>query len=178
MSFIHEEEWAATFVNHFISEVLGPGIDVFRSSSDSAIYAGDDWMMRIFEELKTAKLLVSMLSPASVQRPWINFEAGAAWMGNTKVIPVCFDGLTIETLPKPYSSLQAVEINTNDGAHYLASSIAHHLSIASPPKPRFTPRIGGALGGGETPEEKAQRMPYERLNTLLKLDSKIRASKE
>ena len=178
MSFIHEEEWAATFVNHFINRVLGTGIDVFRSSDDTAIYAGEDWMARIFEELKSAKVLVSMLSPTSVERPWINFEAGAAWMGDTKVIPVCFNGLTTAQLPKPYSSLQAVEIEEYDGAHYLASSIAHHLNLPVPLKPRFPPKVASALGGEDTEADKLQRAPYEMLIGLIKADSKIRASKD
>jgi hypothetical protein len=138
MSFIHEEESVANTVKVFIPMILGQSVNTFMSSDETAIYAGEDWMARIFEELKTAKVLVSILSPTSVQRPWINFEAGAAWMRDAKVIPVCFGGLTVDKLPKPYSSLQAVEIDTHEGAYYLFSSIAHHLGIAPPKRPMFT----------------------------------------
>src|ERR1017187_3026798 len=100
---------------------------VFLSADQAAIYAGDDWMKRIFDELESTEILVSLLSPTSVERPWINFEAGAAWMNRKVVIPVCIRGLTIGTLPKPYSSLQAIELDNFSGAYYLVSSIAHHL---------------------------------------------------
>ena len=170
MSFIHEEEWATKFVELFIRQVLG--VDVFRSSSDTAIYAGDDWMNRVFEELKTAKVLVSMLSPISIQRPWINFEAGAAWMRDTKVIPVCFDGLKIGKLPKPYSSLQALEIGSIESDHYLVSSIAHHLKISCPPKPRSQVELKLA-GGTESKEDESRRRQYEMLNNQLKAYSLV-----
>jgi len=54
-------------------------------------------MDRIFEELNETKVLISMLSPVSVSKPWINFEAGAAWMNKKVVIPVCIGGMM--TLP-------------------------------------------------------------------------------
>ena len=141
MSFIHEEESAAKHVHDFIRQILGQSIDTFISSDRNAIYAGEDWMERIFEELGTTKVLVSMLSPSSVKRPWINFEAGAATALQAKVIPVCIGGLTINQLPKPYSSLQAVEIDTHEGAYYLLSSIAHHLGMPIPKKPNFSDNL-------------------------------------
>ena|SRR5438270_11573215 len=101
MSFIHEEELTATAVRSFLKEIFLDSIDTFQSSDQSAIYAGEDWMARIFTELKGAKILFSMLSPVSVIRPWINFEAGAAWMREGKVIPICFGGLTAASLPNP-----------------------------------------------------------------------------
>jgi hypothetical protein len=116
-------------MSNFLRELFGEDVDTFRSSDQNAIYAGKEWMARIFEELKTAKVLISMLSPASVSRPWINFEAGATWMGNTKVIPVCFGGLTISNLPKPYSSLQAVEVITPH-RRVITSRLRSHITLA------------------------------------------------
>jgi hypothetical protein len=55
-----------------------------------------------------------MLSKASVSRPWINFEAGAAWLADKAVIPACFGGLTKGTrVPKPYSGIQALDLPTD-----------------------------------------------------------------
>jgi TIR domain len=168
MSFIHEEESTANYVQEFIHEVLGDGVDSFRSSDETAIYAGEDWMGRIFEELKAAKILISMLSPDSVKRPWINFEAGAAWMNNTRVIPVCFGGLTISDLPKPYSSLQAVEIETHSGSYYLVSSIAHYLNIDRPEQPIFSDNPAALILGTTDPEKNKKLFaPYKRLRGLL-----------
>jgi hypothetical protein len=170
ISFIHEEEpWAAD-VRMFIQRVLSR--DPFMSSDKRTIYAGEDWMQRIFEELKDCKVLISMLSPVSITRPWINFEAGAAWMNDDRyVIPICYNGLTIEALPKPYSSLQAIDLGTFEGMHYLVSSIAHYLGIKEPEKPLFPPwnAVAKTLSGMEKPDNDSLLVPYRMLDTSLRL---------
>ena len=168
MSFIHEEESVAITVKVFTHRILGHSVDTFMSSDKNAIYAGEDWMARIFEELETTKVLVSLLSPSSVGRPWINFEAGAAWMGKAKVIPVCFGGLRIDGLPKPYSSLQAVEIETHEGAYYLFSSIAHHLGIASPQRPSFS-TVPPSWTDAEKEENENLCKIYQTFNSAIRL---------
>lgn len=168
ISFIHEENYEAKLMSRFIQELFGGDVDVFRSSDQGTIYAWEDWMKRIFEELKTAKVLISMLSPTSVARPWINFEAGAAWMGDTKVIPVCFGGLTIGNLPKPYSSLQAVEIKNAPDCYYLATSIAQHLGKEKPEWPDFSGM--SALAGGDPQKNNELAKPYRRLAYFINLN--------
>jgi len=136
ISYIHEEELAALGVQGFVSEVLGESVKPFLSSDTSAIYAGERWMDRIVEELKGARVVIAILSPESVKRPWVNFEAGAAWVKEIAIIPACFNGLTKDTLPKPYSSLQGINLNSVDDQEYLVKSIAHYLALPPPP-PRF-----------------------------------------
>jgi hypothetical protein len=82
-----------------------------------------------------------------VSRPWFNFEAGAAWTRNIVIIPVCYGTLGKEGLPKPYSSLQAIDLNVPGEDEYLARSIAHHLNLEEPIT-RFGTALS-ALGGKE-----------------------------
>ena len=174
MSFIHEEEFEVLQIRLFIHSVLGHHVESFMSSDQSIIYAGEDWMDKIFTELKSAKVLLSMLSPTSVTRPWINFEAGAAWMKDTKVIPVCFGGLTIAQLPKPYSSLQAVDISKHDGAYYLVDSIAHYLGLPHPEKPYFSKDPSPlAMDDAQVKHNKEIFAPYLRLQMFLGLPLKL-----
>ncbi len=98
-----------------------------------------------------------------------NFEAGAAWIDSSRrVIPVCFDGLTVDKLPEPYSNLQAVDLETYQGSYYLVSSIAHHLELAQPQKPLFPPYSAAAavLAGGASKNDKLLA-PYESLHTMM-----------
>jgi hypothetical protein len=169
MSFIHEEESAAKHVHDFIHQILGQTINTFISSDKNAIYAGEDWMKRILDELKTTKVLVSMLSPDSVNRPWINFEAGAATALQAKVISVCIGGLKINQLPKPYSSLQAVEIDTHEGAYYLISSIAHHLSSPIPKRPDFSDNLPSSWSEADKTDNRMLASEYETFRLLIKL---------
>ena len=179
MSFIHEEEYDVSQVRYFIHSVLGYAIESFMSSDQSIIYAGEDWMDKIFTELKSAKVLLSMLSPTSITRPWINFEAGAAWMKDTKVIPVCFRGQMIGNLPKPYSSLQAVDISTHDGAYYLVKSIAHYLGLTTPEKPLFNKNPSPLMmDEAEMEHNKDLFVPYLRLDLFLGLPPAFKAAVE
>jgi hypothetical protein len=174
ISFIHEEQTLASDVRMFIKRVLKT--EPFLSSDKGRIFAGDDWMQRIIEELKNCKVLVSMLSPRSIGRAWINFEAGAAWIGG-KVIPVCFGGLKVEGLPKPYSNLQAIDLETYDGSYYLVSSIAHHLGIPEPERPVFPPYDASAsvLAGKDADKNKTLLAPYKFLQSSIELMKDIRS---
>jgi hypothetical protein len=130
ISFVHEEQDVAEAVQKFIEEVLQ--VNAFVSCDRWAIFAGEQWLERIKDALKRAKVIVLMLSRESVARPWVNFEAGAAWLQGTAIMPVCFKNLNLNDLPKPYSGLQAVDLTHIDGQYYLITSIAHHLGRIPP----------------------------------------------
>ena len=130
ISYIHEEVNVASAVQRLIQHKLDKS-DVFLSSDQWQVYAGEDWLAKITKELKSAKIVILMLSAKSVARPWVNFEAGGAWLSEKVVIPVCFNGKTRDSLPKPYSGIQA--LNLQNEWYYLITSIAHHLNRLPPP---------------------------------------------
>lgn len=160
ISFIHEEQGYAECVQTFIKTVLGDTVGAFLSSDTWQVYAGERWLDRIMEELKTARVVVLMLSPESVKRPWVNFEAGAATIRNIIIIPVCFGGMTKGALPKPYSNYQAVDLMNKEEQHYLVNSIAHHLGLP----PCFPEDLAHLL-----PPEKGEKYwkPYDDLRACL-----------
>jgi hypothetical protein len=55
ISVIHEEEYEAKLMSIYILHFFGNDVDTFRSSDRSAIYAGEDRMTRVFEELEIAE---------------------------------------------------------------------------------------------------------------------------
>jgi hypothetical protein len=125
ISFIHEEQAIATAIQEVLSGLL-PANDVFISADNYQVFAGEIWLEKIRRELDEAKVVVLMLSPASIKRPWINFEAGAAWLTGKALIPVCFGGLTKGSMDKPYSGIQGVDLP--DDLEYLVRSIKRHLN--------------------------------------------------
>ena len=162
ISFIHEESQTAEALQKFVNQILSGKARAFLSSDTFQVYAGEDWLRRIFEELETAKVVLLLLSDASVKRPWVNFEAGAGWFTKKKVIPVCIKGMEKEKLPKPYSSLQAVNLKYFDEQLYLIRSIAHHLGLE---EPMISSKFGGgmaALGGPELEKEVEIQLAYQR----------------
>jgi TIR domain len=153
ISFIHEESETAEALQGFVNQMLSGQAQAFLSSDKFQVYAGEDWLGRIFDELKSAKVVLLLLSETSVKRPWVNFEAGAGWFTGKKVIPVCIKTMEKEKLPKPYSSLQAVELKYSDEQRYLIRSIAHHLGVK---EPLIADKFAGglaALGGPESEKE-------------------------
>ncbi len=171
ISFIHEEGEYAESVQRFITGMLGSEVTPFLSSDKLQIYAGEKWVDRIMDELKDALVVLLMLSDESVKRPWVNFEAGAAWTRDIAIIPVCLRGFTKDDLPKPYSSLQAIELRKYGDDEYLARSVAHYLGLPEP-----SGRMGGMYGlggaalGGPGSEGRAtmEKYAYESLEKELK----------
>ena len=107
ISYVHEDHEIAQSLAKFLRDpeccnppkgasVQAVTYDVFFTDDDWLLYAGEIWLQRIREELNAAKVLLSLFSPCSVERSWVHFEAGAAWLANKAVIPVCVGGLTVK----------------------------------------------------------------------------------
>jgi hypothetical protein len=161
ISFIHEDEKVADGVKRFLHEKLELNSKVFLASDKWAIYAGEDWLKRIKEELASARVVVLLLNKKSIGRPWVNFEAGAAWLTNKAIIPVCFGDLEKEALPKPYSNIQALSLEDADGPYYLVTSIYHYLKPDGMTPPPFSPRDTDVSVLRSTLAVAARRLPED-----------------
>ena len=69
--------------------------------------------------------------------------------------------------PKPYSSLQAVDLHSVREDEYLACSVAHYLGLAKPSGRMQMPPIGGDLG--VSLKYKCDQTAYTSLDATLKL---------
>ncbi len=127
ISYVHEDEAVAREVQKLLSFELKLHTEVFMTGDPTQLLAGMDWFRKIEAELHRCEVVVSMLSRRSVKRPWVNFEAGAAWIQGKPVIPVCYGNQTKGTLPKPYSDLHGLDLA--DGEHFLVESVARHLGL-------------------------------------------------
>lgn len=101
-----EKEIALAFKNLIENSFLGM-IDVFVSSDENSISTGQRRLDNITTALKECSIEIVLCSPKSVSRPWINFEAGAAWVRDISVIPLCHSGMKPSSLPIPLNLLQA-----------------------------------------------------------------------
>ncbi len=105
-----EKEIAIAFKELIESSFLGM-LDVFVSSDEDSIHMGQKWLDRISNGLKTCTIEIVLCSPKSILRPWINFEAGAGWVRDIPVIPLCHSGIEPAKLPMPLNLLQAAKAN-------------------------------------------------------------------
>lgn len=101
ISHITPEKEVAIAFKELIEESFLNMIEVFVSSDGESINMGQRWLESITVALKKCSIEIVLCSPQSVQRPWINFEAGAAWIRDIPVIPLCHSGMEPSKLPVP-----------------------------------------------------------------------------
>jgi hypothetical protein len=111
---------------HFLEQV-----DVFVSSDQESIQAGEPWLAAL-RNLTTASMAIVLCSAASVGRPWLNFEAGAAWLRQIPVVPLCHSGLEPDKLPLPLSALQGGQVADPDTLIRLYRRIATLVPCGCP----------------------------------------------
>ena len=107
-------------------------IDVFVFSDPGSLELGSKWVDEISEELRTCKVMLILCSEQSINRRWINFEAGAAWCGNIPLIPICHTGLAKGDLPLPLNLVQGINANYVTDLQSLYAKIAKALGSTVP----------------------------------------------
>jgi len=112
ISYYSEEEAdAEDITNHLAAAFHQYNPEVIMASRWDSIAPGDDWESKIINAVNEANLLLVLMSFDALTRPWINFEIGVAWAKSTPVLFLCHKGMDPNALPKPYGSLQAVNLN-------------------------------------------------------------------
>lgn len=109
-------------------------LTIFLSSDTDSITAGEDWLSSVSKALRDSSMVIVLCSPEAVDRPRVNFEAGAAWMRDVPLIPVCFGGLKLRALRMPLSARQGLELSDGPGLRRLYSEIARVLGFQLPPR--------------------------------------------
>lgn len=132
LSHIHEEQELAHALKNAIESAFLDAVRVFVSSHQQDVRVGDDWFREIEASLHESEAVILLLSPQSVRRPWVNFEAGAAWFLDKRVVPVCARGLDIDDLPPPFSKRQAISLSSKKGRERLFSDIATVAGLRVP----------------------------------------------
>ncbi len=107
ISHISEEAAEARALKTALEQALD-GVQIFVSASD--LHLGDPWLGEIQKALREARVLIALCSPASLRRPWLNFESGAGWGRRLPVVPVCIRGLRKDDLPDPLHIFQGLEL--------------------------------------------------------------------
>lgn len=100
---------------------------VFVSSDPRDNTLGQEWLQKIKFNLRKCVVEIVISSPQSIKRPWINFEAGAGWIRNVSVIPLCHSGLDPNRLPAPLHALQAATATDEYGLKQLLRILSDKL---------------------------------------------------
>src|SRR2546429_4579585 len=90
ISHIHEEGALGAVVSSCIKDAFhARSVTTFLSGDAQDLPAGRKWIEVIEQELDQAAVVVALLSPVSLRRPWVNIELGAAWIKHRHIIPLC-----------------------------------------------------------------------------------------
>lgn len=104
----------ANAVKAEIEKVFANGVSVFCTSSPGAIPVGNDWLSDIEGKLNSAQAVIAIVTPVSIERPWLWFEIGATWSsgrsGDCHIYPLCVAEVEISNLPAPLNRLQALSL--------------------------------------------------------------------
>jgi len=104
----------ANAVKQEIEKVFANGLEVFCTSSPGSIAVGRDWLSEIESRLGTAQAVIAIITPISVERPWLWFELGATWgkgrTGDCRIYPLCAPEIAMGSLPSPLDRLQALSM--------------------------------------------------------------------
>jgi hypothetical protein len=127
-----EADVAQWLKNQIDRDFLG-ALSIYVSSDRESISAGHRWLEGLREALRTADLQVLVVSHQSINRPWVNFEAGAGWIQGIPLVPVCHSGLKMADLPAPLSELEAIVLTDSKGLAKLYDEIARTAEMNTPP---------------------------------------------
>ena len=137
ISHISDEAGIAEALQDAISKDFLGMTEVFVSSDLQSIQAGKSWLAEVESGLDRANLLLVLCSPRSVTRPWINFEAGAAWLRKIPIVPICHSGLALQQLPMPLAVMQGTSLTDPRGLKRLYLQIAKVLGAKTLRRSKF-----------------------------------------
>lgn len=100
-------------IKNKLDAATGGVMDIFMSSDGQSIPFGTNWIHKIEEGLKAAKIMFVFVTENSISSGWIYFEAGYAYSKGIQVIPVGI-GVDIGSLKAPLNLLQGFNISSED----------------------------------------------------------------
>lgn len=107
------DKWLARMI---CEKIEGVRAKTFRDDRD--IDGGDDIPESIRRQIKRSREVVVILSPESINRPWVLLEIGAAWgiRRETRITPILCH-VSFDTIPDMLKNKKALSLNDFD--HYL-----------------------------------------------------------
>jgi hypothetical protein len=122
-------------VQQEIEKVFAMGVSVFCTSSPGAIPVGTDWLGNVEQKLGSAQAVIAIITPVSIERPWLWFEIGATWSkgrsGNCIIYPLCAPEIDLSALPSPLDRLQALSIGKASDLKLLFEALIKQFGFGS-----------------------------------------------
>ncbi|HEX5714557.1 MAG TPA: toll/interleukin-1 receptor domain-containing protein [Thermoanaerobaculia bacterium] len=134
LSHVGEEAPLALALKQWAESSFAGQCQIFVSASAKDLPPGTKWFEQIDSALADAITMLVLCSPLSVKQPWINFEAGCAWIKKIPVIPICHSGQEVGELPQPLATFQAITTRDPNFSTRLLEALAKHLGFPQTPR--------------------------------------------
>jgi hypothetical protein len=102
------------WVRKFSDALTASGITTWFDAHD--ILPGERWRDQIEKALRQSRVLIMVLTPESVQRPWTFFELGAALADGKRIVPVLSEDVDPADIPALVRQFQFVREKTPEAA--------------------------------------------------------------
>lgn len=112
-----------------IEEKTGGTVNIFMSSDGQSIPFGSNWMYKIEEGLREAKIMFVFATPKSIDTGWIYFEAGYAYSKGIEVIPIGIN-VDIGSIKPPISLLQGFNMISAESINNIIHIINKKFSFS------------------------------------------------
>jgi hypothetical protein len=143
--FISHATTDAEIVNDFVDNVLTKGIGISHehifnvSAKTSPMRAGGNFSPDIRSALRIAKVVIAVVTPTYLERPFTMAELGAAWAADT-LIPILVPPIDFDTLEGVLSGVQCIRITDK----VRIAEIYDRFDLGDLNKERWFTRVGVA----------------------------------
>lgn len=129
------DEPIARVIQEELRRIFANGVEVFVTSVPGVVTPGADWLSAIRTKLDGAHAVIVIITPVSINRPWIWFEVGASWsrmeQGEGRILPVCVPEIDKGELPEPLSRLHALSLGRAAETKLLFQTLCDHFGFGS-----------------------------------------------
>lgn len=94
------------WVRRFTEALTESGITAWFDAHE--ILPGERWRDQIEKALRQSRVLIMVLTPESIQRPWTFFELGAALADKKRIVPVLSEEVALADIPTVVRQFQFV----------------------------------------------------------------------
>lgn len=154
ISHTHTDQEVAHAIRDAVRTLFGDAVAVRYSTNrelEGGIKPGEDWFRWIGEQVREAKVALILLTPSSVQKPWVLWEGGAVagaalaseGAGQRKLWPVSFK-LRGAEIPTPFGREQVTDGLSEADAARLFEELLHQFTLSQDRLIKAAQRLDGA----------------------------------
>ena len=154
VSHTHSDEELAHAIRDAVQTIFGDAVLVTYSTNkelDGGIKPGDDWFRWIGQQVRDAKVALILLTPSSIQKPWVLWEGGAVagaaladtGGGERKLRPVSYK-LNGADIPTPFGRDQVTDGLLKDDVSRLFEDLLRQFALPREKIIRAATKLEGA----------------------------------